>query len=70
MNKTNSWPKMNKTAFSVVSLDDESDEKEYWHSKTPEERLAALELMRRIMYGYDPVSAKVEIVFEVVEANW
>jgi hypothetical protein len=25
-----------------------------WHDKTPLERLAALEFMRQVMYGYDP----------------
>ncbi len=30
---------MDKTAFSVGSLDDESDEKTYWLSKTPAERV-------------------------------
>ena len=33
-----------KTAFSVASLFDEPDEKAYWLSKTPDERLQAMEL--------------------------
>lgn len=70
MNHTNSWPKMDKTAFSVVSLHDEPDEKAYWLSKTPQERLAALELMRQIMFGYDPVTDRMERVLEVVEVAW
>jgi len=61
---------MDKSAFSVVSLDDESDEKAYWQNKTPQERLAALELLRQIMYGYDPVTARVERVIEFVDAPW
>ena len=40
--------KMDKTAFSVASLFDESDEKAYWLSKTPYERLQAIELSRRL----------------------
>ena len=67
MDHTNNWPKMDKSAFSVVSLDDESDEKEYWLSKTPLERLAALELMRQIAYGYDPNTARLQRFFEVVK---
>lgn len=70
MNKRDAWPKMDKSAFSVVSLDDESDEKAYWQTKTPQERLAALELLRQIMYGYDPVTARVERVIEFVDAPW
>lgn len=61
---------MDKSAFSVVSLHDEPDEKAYWLSKTPQERLAALELMRQIMFGYDPMSDRMERVLEVVEVAW
>ncbi|OAD22868.1 hypothetical protein THIOM_001310, partial [Candidatus Thiomargarita nelsonii] len=53
-NKPNSMPKMDKTHFSVASLFDAPDEKEYWLSKKPSERLQAMELMRQINYGYDP----------------
>jgi len=39
--------RMDKTAFSVSSLDDESDERQYWLSKTPVERLYSVEIMRQ-----------------------
>jgi len=52
---TSDFPKIDKRAFAVVSLD-ESEEKQYWHAKTPRERLEALELMRQIIYGYDPAT--------------
>ena len=58
--------KVDRTALSVTSLH-ESDEKEYWLSKTPEERLQALELMRQIVYGYDPTTARLQRVFEIAE---
>jgi hypothetical protein len=57
--------KMDKTAFSIASLYDEPDEKAYWLSKTPHERLLALEFMRQITYGYDPSSERLQRVFEV-----
>ena len=56
---------MDKTAFSVGSLDDKGDEKAYWQSKTPEERLAAVELMRQIAYGYDPSTTRLQRVLSV-----
>jgi hypothetical protein len=56
--------KIDKTAFSVDSLRDPSDEKAYWLSKTPQERLEALELMRQIVYGYDPATTRLQRVFE------
>ncbi len=40
--------RMDKTAFSVSSLDDESDERQYWLSKTPVERLYGVEIMRQM----------------------
>jgi hypothetical protein len=47
--------KLDRTHFSVAKLND-SDEKAYWLSKSPAERLEALELMRQMIYGYDPAS--------------
>jgi hypothetical protein len=37
----------------------------YWHSRTPEERLRALELMRQRAYGYDPATARLQRVLEI-----
>ena len=60
--------KMDKTAFSVMSLAEAAEEdRTYWQSKTPEERLAALELMRQIHYGYDPTTERLQRVLEIVE---
>ncbi|MDE0634608.1 MAG: hypothetical protein OXI43_01970 [Candidatus Poribacteria bacterium] len=59
--------KMDKTAFSVTTLSEKSGDKEYWLSKTPQERLEALELMRQINYGYDPTTARLQRVLEIVE---
>lgn len=58
--------KVDRSAFVVTSLY-ESDEKEYWLSKTPEERLQALELMRQIIYGYDPATARLQRVLEIAQ---
>jgi len=58
--------KMDKTAFSVARLDEQGDDRAYWQTRTPLERLKALELLRQAMYGYDPVAARVEKVLTVV----
>jgi hypothetical protein len=58
---------MDKTALSVVSLYDESDEKNYWRSKSPQERLEAVETMRQIIYGYDPSTSRLQRLLEVAE---
>jgi hypothetical protein len=60
--------RMDKTAFSVVSLDQaDAEDKAYWRTQSPEARLEALELMRQVMYGYDPLSDRIERVLEVVK---
>lgn len=59
--------RLDKTAFSIASLTDESDEKQYWLRKSPYERLRALELMRQIIYGYDPSTERLQRFFEVAE---
>ncbi|MDE0299684.1 MAG: hypothetical protein OXN17_13710 [Candidatus Poribacteria bacterium] len=51
----------------MASTLEEPDDKEYWHAKTPQERLQAVELMRQINYGYDPVTARLRRVLEVVQ---
>lgn len=64
----NSLPKLDKTAFSVTTLDqNDEDEKAYWLSKTPYERLDAVETMRQIIYGYDPTATRLQRVFEVTQ---
>jgi hypothetical protein len=59
---------IDRTAFSVTSLQEQQlEEKRYWLSKTPHERLQAVETMRQIIYGYDPASTRLQRVFEVAE---
>jgi hypothetical protein len=48
------FPKLQRTAFAVASVLEPSDEKLYSLSKTPYGRIEAVELMRQIIYGYDP----------------
>jgi hypothetical protein len=62
------FPRLDKTAFSIVSLDEaDEDEMEYWLSKTPYERLEALETLRQIFYGYNPFTERLQRVFEITE---
>ena len=61
--------RVNKGTLSVLSSFEEADEadKAYWHSKTPQERLEALELMRQINYGYNPTTERLQKVLEIAE---
>jgi hypothetical protein len=54
--KNKKLPKLDKKTITISSLHEESDEVAYWHSKTPQERMEAIEVMRQIIYGYDPAS--------------
>jgi len=61
------FPKLDKTVFSLGSLTDSSDEKQYWLLKTPYERLEAIEIMRQIIYGYDPSTTRLQRFFEITQ---
>jgi hypothetical protein len=36
-----------------LAVETRAGDREYWHSRTPQERIWAVELMRRRAYGYD-----------------
>jgi hypothetical protein len=57
--------KLDRTHFSVAKLGD-SDQKAYWLSKSPAERLEAVELMRQMIYGYDPARDRLQRILTVV----
>jgi hypothetical protein len=59
--------KLNKKTFSIGSLDEEPDERQYWHSRAPQERLNAMEIMRQMNYGYDPVTTRLQRFIEIVK---
>jgi hypothetical protein len=60
----NSMPKLNKKALSIGSLFDESEEKKYWLSKKPHERLQAIEINRRMVYGEHRVASRLQRFLE------
>lgn len=60
-------PRLDKSKLTVSSLDDASHDKEYWLSRTPVERLNAVEWNRRMVYGEDKTSARLQRVLEVVK---
>jgi hypothetical protein len=57
--------KLDRTHFSVAKLGD-SDDKAYWLGKSPAERLEAVELMRQMIYGYDPARDRLQRILTVV----
>jgi hypothetical protein len=63
------FPRLDKTLLSVNSLNEPSDEKQFWLSKIPYERLEAIEIMRQIIYGYDPSTTRLQRLFEVTQRS-
>jgi hypothetical protein len=59
--------RLDRTRFSVARLTDPDDAVEYWLSRTVEERLRALELLRRTFYGYASASEGLQRVLEVAQ---
>jgi hypothetical protein len=57
--------RMDRSALSVVTTETPSDAREYWKSRTMQERLAALELTRQILHAYDPDTTRFQRVLEV-----
>ncbi|MBX3728323.1 MAG: hypothetical protein KF858_03990 [Candidatus Sumerlaeia bacterium] len=48
----------------------EASDREYWRSRTPCERLAALEATRLLSFGYRPGELYLPSAFEVVDMPW
>ncbi|MGI8641053.1 MAG: hypothetical protein ACR2MG_14050 [Pyrinomonadaceae bacterium] len=61
--------RLDKTKLEIRSDFDNSDEKEYWLSRTPQERLAYMEMLRRINYGAR-AGERLQRVIEVVKCEW
>jgi hypothetical protein len=57
--------RLDRTQFSVAKLSDPDDALEYWLSRPVEERLQALEYLRRISYGYTAATGRLQRVLEV-----
>ena len=59
--------RLDRSVLEIGCLDDEDPDKAYWQTKSPQERMEALELIRQIIYGYDPATTRLQRVLEVAE---
>ncbi len=59
--------RLDKTAFSIGTLVDETDDLTHWLNCTPAERMEALELSRQILYGYNPSTTRLQRILEIAE---
>lgn len=59
--------RLDRTAISFAHLGDEDDDNAFWHSRTPEERMLALEFLRQVHYGYDPATERLQRTIEIID---
>ena len=57
---------MNKKLFQITSVRDGND-RGYWKQKSYAERLEALEQLRRIIFGYDPSTARLQRTITITQ---
>ena len=62
-------PRLNKKIVKITSLEDTEEEKKYWISMTPLERIEAIEINRRMIYGEDRVTSRLQRFFETSELS-
>lgn len=59
-------PRVDRRALTVGRLDGPDPDADFWLSKSPAERLAAVEICREAFYGRDAVRGRVARVLEIV----
>ena len=59
--------RINKKSFTLHNLLDEQSDLIYWLNQSPQDRISAIEMMRKINYGYDIITTRLQRFFEVVE---
>ena len=55
---------VDRTVMTVTDLD-QNDEDQFWWSRTPEERLKAIEVNRQAVYGYQNTPPRFQRLLEV-----
>jgi len=58
--------KIDKKFFSVMSLSDQSDDKDIWFAMDPIERMRHIEVLRRINYG-NGATSRLQRILEYTE---
>jgi len=62
-------PRLDKKAISIVSLNDTEEEKSYWLSKSILEKIEAIELNRRMVYGEGRVTSRLQRFLETSQLS-
>ncbi|MBN1104288.1 MAG: hypothetical protein JXL84_12800 [Deltaproteobacteria bacterium] len=62
-------PRLDKKKVNVTTLDDIGEEKKYWLSKSALERIEAIEINRRMIYGQDRLASRLQRFLEIAELS-
>jgi len=62
-------PRLDKAPLTVSSLDEFMEEKRYWLSRGKADRLNAIEINRRMIYGTDRTAARLQRILETAELS-
>ncbi len=62
-------PSLNKKIVNITSFDDIEEEKNYWFSKSPHERIEAIEINRRMVYGQARVASRLQRFLETAKLS-
>lgn len=60
-------PRLDKTEISVASFDDIEAERQFWFSKSVVERVNAIEFQRRMVYGINRTTSRLQRFLETAE---
>lgn len=61
--------RVDRNAFSTGRLSNQPEDREEWSAKTPRERLLAVEINRRLVYGDSPATARLQRFFEITRRS-
>jgi len=61
------FPVLDRRSLTVKILGDNSDEIEFWREQTPQERIRAVEMLRRLNYGIVATSSRLQRLLELDE---
>jgi hypothetical protein len=61
--------RLDKSRLRVTTLDDIAEERRYWLSRSAAERLNAIELNRRMVYGSDRTTPRLQRLLETPELS-
>jgi hypothetical protein len=59
--------RIDKTSFSIHNLEKNQTDLSYWICKSPQDRISAIEMLRRINYGKDISTRRLQRLLKITE---